>query len=748
MPARDEGAGRPGGCVRPMEGNVRPPRVDDKEARRRRREIFSIFLILFVLLLLTVLEFSLGRFRAPLPFNDSILFFSIININIILILLLIFLVLRNVVKLVFERRQRILGAQLRNKLVAAFVLLSLVPTGILFYVAWSFISRSIEMWVHVQVERALEGSLAVARTYYKSQAEDTLFFAKQIKQALHREGVLRQGERDSLKGLLRLEQVAYRLDAVYLVAPDRTMLVEPSVDPALPGPLVPEQSEIEKVRGGQEVTRIRESGAGELIEAIVPIGYPEEGEGQGALVVQRRVQQSLIEKMAQISQSLERHKQMMLYEMPFKSVIFMALILVTLLILFSATWFGFFLAKGITTPIQHLAQGIREVAAGNLTYRIETASDDEMGILVDSFNQMIMDLKEKGLQIEETQGRLHQSNVELEQRRRYMEILLRNIGAGVMSLDREGRIQTLNRFMERQFGIRASSVLGKPYGELFAGEAMQPVRELIEEMNQGRARNLARQIRILLQQEYKNFLVRGSVLEDEEGDWMGVVMVFEDHSELIRAQRAAAWREVARRIAHEIKNPLTPIQLSAQRLQKRYAGRFGQDGKVFEECTNTIIRQVEEMKNLVSEFSQFARMPAANPVFSDLNRIVHEVIAFYQQAHLPRLLLDPDQIRRVLINLLDNALDATDHRGPILLLTRFDPFLRIGVLEVVDEGAGISREMRERIFEPYTSTKKGGTGLGLAIVKTIVADHNGYIRVRDNKPKGTRFVLEFPIPIA
>jgi two-component system nitrogen regulation sensor histidine kinase NtrY len=744
-----------------MEGKSHPPRVDDKEARRRRREVFSIFLILFVLLLLTVLEFSLGRFRVPLPFNDSILFFSIININIILILLLIFLVLRNVVKLVFERRQRILGAQLRNKLVAAFVLLSLVPTAILFYVAWSFISRSIEMWVHVQVERALEGSLAVARAYYKSQAEDTLFFAKQIKQALNREGVLRKGDRDSLKGLLRLEQVAYRLDAVYLVAPDRTMPVDPSVGPSLPGPLVPEQSEIEKVQDGQEVTRIRESGSGELIEAIVPIGYPQEdGERQGALVVQRRVQQSLIEKMAQISESLERHRQMMLYEMPFKSVIFMALILVTLLILFSATWLGFFLAKGITTPLQHLAQGFGEVAAGNLTYRIETASDDEMGILVDSFNRMIVDLKNKGVQIEETQGRLHQSNVELEQRRRYMEILLRNIGSGVLSLDREGRILTLNRFMERQFGIRASSVLGKPYGELFAGEGMQPVRELIEEMNQRRARNLARQIRVLLQQEPKNLLVRASVLEDEEGAWMGMVMVFEDHSELIRAQRAAAWREVARRIAHEIKNPLTPIQLSAQRLQKRYAGRFGQDGKVFEECTNTIIRQVEEMKNLVNEFSQFARMPAANPVFSDLNRIAHEVIAFYQQAHrsipfsfqedpsLPRLLLDPDQIRRVLINLLDNAVDATDHLGPILLLTRFDPFLRIGVLEVVDEGAGISKEMRERIFEPYTSTKKGGTGLGLAIVKTIVADHNGYIRVRDNKPKGTRFVLEFPIPLA
>ena len=259
-----------------MEGKAQA-QVEDKDARRRRREIFFIFLILFVLFVLTSLEFSIGRFHIALPFNDSILFFSIININIILILLLIFLIVRNVVKLVFERRRRILGAHLRNKLVAAFVLLSLVPTGILFYVAWSFISRSIEMWVHVEVERALEGSLAVARAYYKSQAEDTLFFAKQIKQTLKREGVLKEGEKDNLREFLRLEQVAYRLDAIYLVAQDRTMLVDPSFDQAFPGPLVPEKSELEKVKDGQDITRIRESGGGELIEAMVPIDFTERG---------------------------------------------------------------------------------------------------------------------------------------------------------------------------------------------------------------------------------------------------------------------------------------------------------------------------------------------------------------------------------------------------------------------------------------------------------------------------------------
>ena len=736
------------------------PSAEEKETRRRRREIVLIFVIFLILIALSLVEFSFGRFHTGLPFNDTILFFSIININILLILLMIFLIVRNLVKLIFERRRRILGARLRTKLVAAFVLLSLVPTAILFYVAWSFISRSIEMWVHVQVERALEGALSVSRSYYTGRAEEALYFTKQIGQTLQREGLLDREQRDHLKEFLRLQQIAYRMDAILILAPGPKQILSVFSQDKMEGPFLPENEGLLHVWKGQEINRIREVGAGVVIEAIVPVSFREgETTRRAALVVQNHVPLSLVEKMAQIARSLERHQQMMLFKYSFKSVFFMALIMVTLLILFAATWFGFFLAKGITIPIQHLAEGIRKVAAGNLTHRIERGSDDEMGILVESYNTMIDDLKRKGEEVAEAQSSLHQSNEELEQRRRYMEILFRNVGAGVLSLDQEGRIQTLNRFMEKLFTVKASEFLGKPYPELFHAEAMRPIRDLIKEVNRTKAINLERQIHVTLNQEPKNLLVRTGVLKDEADAWVGVVMVFEDHSELIRAQRAAAWREVARRIAHEIKNPLTPIQLSAQRLQKRYQGKFEPDGKVFEECTDTIIRQVEEMKNIVNEFSQFARMPATKPVLCDLNEIVQQVITLYSQVHrdvsfpftrdesLPRLLLDPDQIRRALTNLLDNAVDATGKTGEVHLQTRYETFLRIAILEVADNGSGIPKEMRDRIFEPYASTKRGGTGLGLVIVKTIVTDHNGYIRVRDNTPRGTRFLMEFPVPL-
>jgi len=754
----EEPAGPPAAVRRRRRRTLTP---EQNESRRRKREIVLIACALLLFGILTVAGLFLGELHSGLPFNDTVLFFSIININTILILLMIFLIMRNIVKLVFERRRRVLGAKLRTKLVAAFVLLSLVPTAILFFVAWSFISRSIEMWVHVQVERALDGALAVSRSYYVGRSDEALYFAKQIARFLEREGVLEPERRHSLYDFLRLQQMAYRLDSVLFIAPEARETISLISPDASEGPFPPEPEVLEQVWDGRVVTRLREAGGGELVEAMVPLAYPDGagGAAHAALVVQTIIPAGLVDRMVQITQSLERHQQMMLFEVPFKSVFFMALIMVTLLILFSATWFGFYLAKGMTEPIQRLADGIREVASGNLTHRIDTASDDEMGVLADAYNRMIQDLRTSGEQVADAQRRLQQTNVELDNRRRYMEIVLRNVGAGVLSLDREGTIQTINQSVEQLFSVKGADYVGRSYRELFGGSPLRPILEFIREVDETRLKGMERQIHVIVNQEPKTLRVRTRVLEDEMGAWMGMVIVFEDHTELIRAQRVAAWREVARRIAHEIKNPLTPIQLSAQRLQKRYRHRLHDDGKVFEDCTSTIIGQVEEMKNLVSEFSQFARMPAARPERSDLNRIVEQVLAFYRQAHrslrfvfdpapdLPDLMLDPDQIQRVLNNLLANAVDASGPSGTISIATRFEPFLRIAVLELADEGAGIPSELWGRIFEPYTSGKKGGTGLGLAIVKTIVSDHNGYIRVRENDPRGTRFFLEFPVPV-
>jgi len=422
----------------------------------------------------------------------------------------------------------------------------------------------------------------------------------------------------------------------------------------------------------------------------------------------------------------------------------MALLMVTLLIVFSATWFGFRLAKDITIPIKDLAEATHRIASGDLNFRIQMKAADEIGMLVQSFNQMT--------------GDLQVSRSELEQRKKYMEFVLKNVAAGVISIDEKGNVTTINTSAEQMLEIQGETVLEKIFSEVLPKEYVKQIEQLLRELRISGKDSIERQVTVNLEGKSLSLLINLTTLRDEEGKPLGVVAVFDDLTQLIKAQRMAAWREVARRIAHEIKNPLTPIQLSAQRLRKRYLEKLQPDGTVFDECTRTIVKQVEELKGMVNEFSNFARMPASQPTLNQLNDIIQEALVLFQEAHkrirfefisntLPIINLDRDQMKRVMINLIKNSLAAIESEGRIKIQTNYDPKLQMVRLEVSDDGCGIQDEDKGRLFEPYFSTKKSGTGLGLAIVNAIISDHNGYIRVRDNKPKGTTFVIELPIRV-
>jgi len=304
---------------------------------------------------------------------------------------------------------------------------------------------------------------------------------------------------------------------------------------------------------------------------------------------------------------------------------------------------------------------------------------------------------------------------------------------------------------------RATKVLGKNFREVLEPEYLPLVKDILRDLMETGKDHVSKQVTIPIQENKLTLMVNVTTLRDENGEFMGTVVVFDDLTQLIKAQRMAAWREVARRIAHEIKNPLTPIQLSAQRLRRRYLEKFSEDDTVFDECTGMIIRQVDELKNLVNEFSNFARMPASRPTPNNLNQIVAEALILFEEGHkeidfsfdpdpeVPVFNLDRDQIKRSVINLIDNAVGAMDQSGTIHLETHFNHELQMVTLTVKDTGCGIAPEIKSRLFEPYFSTKKTGTGLGLAIVSTIISDHNGYIRVRDNRPRGTQFIIELPI---
>lgn len=727
----------------------------DREWKRRRRERIIILITVIVIILLTYVESHISRFEELISISNDVLIFGLININIILIILLIFLIVRNVVKLIFERRRGIIGSNLRTKLVVAFVSLSLVPTVVLFLVATKFLSYSIENWFNMKMGVALSRSLEIAQTYYQQTADNAANYARQISAEISANSLYEKEREDYLETLLAQRRKSYNLgsaEAYFDNRKERLFVREENNPDITPLELTPKV--LEDVFMGKDASTVQSKGSGDLISGLAPIfSNYNPREVIGAVIVSYHIRKDLIDKMADIARTNEEYKQLMLLKNPIKFSYIITLSIVTLLIIFSATWFGLYLARGITGPIHDLADATEAIAQGNLDHHIDVLAEDEIGVLVSSFNKMTKDLKVSS-------ERLKHANIDLEQRKNYMETVLRNVSAGVISIDRRGIITTINRAAERMLGIKIESVLNKGYSEVLSPEYMRLVREFLTELKDSGENSIEKQIQLMPRDRIMTFLVSVTISRDN-GNYMGLVVVFEDLTQLQKAERVAAWREVARRIAHEIKNPLTPVKLSAERLQRKYGDKIeGGDGAVFRECTRTISNQVEVLKNLVDEFSKFARMPVTNPVPNDLNEVVHESIVLFEDAHkeitfhfnkndgLPQINIDAEQIKRVMVNLLDNAVEAvSDMNGSrtIEIKTSCDKHLKKARVEVIDNGKGVSPKNKVRVFEPYFSTKKSGTGLGLAIVDSIISDHNGSISVGNNSPTGTIVAFELPI---
>ena len=731
-----------------------PENVDTHEQARRRRDRMIILITVLVVIALTYLENSLWRTEEILPVSNNVLIFGLININIILIILLIFLIVRNVVKLIFERRHGIIGSRLRTRLVAAFISLTLIPTALLFLVSVNFLSYSIETWFSMRIGDALDRTLEVAQAYYQQNSEQAKYFARQISADITTNRLYERERTKYLNTLVEQRQKNYKLGMleVYFDNQKKSVIFKDPDNPAVT-PLSLTPAILEDIYLGKEISTVQPLQMGDMISGLAPIYTSlSPKEVIGVVVVSYHIPRGLVEKMGVISKTSEQYRQLSLLKTPIKLSYIVTLFLVTLLIIFSATWFGLFLAKGITGPIQDLAEATRKIAQGDLDHRIGIVAGDEIGVLVDSFNQMTRDLKDS------SEG-LKQANLDIERRRKYMETVLTNVSAGVISVDKDGVITTINRAAERMLAINTERVLRRRYDEVLNAEQMVLVEEFLREMKASDDGFIEKQIDLTLRDRALTVLVTMTAITDDEGNEMGTVVVFEDLTQLQKAERAAAWREVARRMAHEIKNPLTPIQLSAQRLQRRYGERIDQGDTVFHECTRTIIDQVELLKNLVNEFSRYARMPVTNPSPNDLNEVINGAIVLFQDAHkdiafhyeqdpdLPALNLDPEQIKRAMVNLLDNAVAAINTKdGRIDIRTSYDKSNRTARVAVADNGCGVPPSYKIKVFEPYFSTKKSGSGLGLAIVRSIVTDHHGQISVRDNSPRGTVVAFELPIP--
>lgn len=698
--------------------------------------------------------------------NFSLLILAYLQILVIVTLAVV--VGRNIVKLIFDRKKEVLGAKLRTKLVLAFGGLTLIPAVLLFVVASGLLNRAFEGWLSKQVSQLVESSLVVAQRGLALESAAATSAAEEVRDQLskllsqlnryqenrYQENRYQENRYQENRSKIheKLEELRrsfgfFRL-AVY--GPGVTILDEVSHPTAsVAGFQEPpiKSSFIEASLKGAEQTVSEVEEGSPFVRVALPLG----GEGRRhALVAVKRLDPEQYEALGVVQDTYVSFAQLKVYRSPLRSSYLLALAGITLLVLFAAVWVAFAIAKYIVGPVERLVGATAQVSSGNYDVVVGDASDDELGILVDSFNKMTRDLGA--------------SRRESEQRRLLIERIFRQLAVGVVSVDRQGRISAVNPVFLRLLNVSCAE--GMNLLEALLPEHRRVIQPLMEELESLEG-NIILERHIQLQGQGRVLEIALSVgkIMNTKDEWIETLLVVDDVTELAKAQSLAAWREVARRIAHEIKNPLTPIQLSAQRLQR--AAERGDDLRALvQESSPIIVENVDSIKRLADEFSQFARMPAAVLQLTDLNSLLRETIFSLGERHaevsfnfigdesLPMIMIDPEHIRRMVLNLLENAAAAIlgDLRqskegpsGSIEIRSVFNSKEERVVVEICDNGPGVSEEIRGKIFDPYFTTKKGGTGLGLAIVASIVAERGGKIRVFSRSPRGARFVVEFPL---
>lgn len=678
-------------------------------------------------------------------FASNILVFFLVNLNIMALLVLIVMVGRNVVKLIFERRRGILGAKLRSRLMGAFVLIACIPMVLSFIVASGLINEAMEGWFSTQIESAVTSSMTIARQYVSGVKVSVKAAADRVKIDL----VNRATNADSLAGLQgRLKNLRELNDlyAIKILSKSGELLLE-SVHPAAvvesfaEPPL--DQEALRNAARGEDSLRIEERGASQFVRYYAQLR-------SHIMVISFRMDPDIVHAQGVVNDSFNEYEQLKSFKHPLKSNFFLTLGLFNLTTLFGAIWVAFFVSKQITGPIQRLAEGTRSVARGNYDFELKPTRDDEVGFLVNSFNQMLRDLRA--------------SRDEAEHRGVLIETILANLAVGVVALDNQKRVTTVNSAAGALLQVdHINFVPGAPLSELLRPQDLANIAPLLKALapDNGKSSTSIAEVETRIESGGRELIVvatAGRIISGE-GSHLGYVLLLDDVTELSRSQHLAAWRDVARRIAHEIKNPLTPLQLSAQRLEKLMKG--SEHSSSVEESTRSIVEHVEIIKRLANEFSEYGRMPTAQFIPTDLTTLLTNTVQSFTAEHqdltfglaveekIPEMLLDPEQIRGVFRNILNNAVAAIrsyniSESGEVLAKLNFDRKTMRAVIEFADNGPGVPASDKNRIFEPYFTTKKGGTGLGLAIVSTVISDHQGEVRVFDKQPHGTRIVITLP----
>jgi two-component system, NtrC family, nitrogen regulation sensor histidine kinase NtrY len=689
-------------------------------------------------------------------FLASVLLYGLTVLNLFLLLTLAFVLGRNLVRVLLERRRGVLGARFRMRLLLVFLIMAIAPAMLVLLVGSDLIQQTVDRWFNVDVERILSSSQALGTALRESVTERTRIDARALAREVENLRLLGEEGTSRLRRLVERRARERHLDLVTVLTPQGELLAV--MDPRLPasGDPAPGEALTEAVLRGREAETTAPFGAGELVRVAAPV-KDAVGRVIGAVVVSTLLPESVAAEAREVQESYAKFRKAQTFRDPIKAVYLSLYLFPALLTLFGAVWLSLYLARRITTPLRLVAEGAERIAAGERGVRVDFPSgSDEFAALIASFNRMSERLARSEEEVEFNRSSLTWKNQELEERRRLTETVLETVGTGVVVADHEGTLTAINAAACRLLETDASAV-GLPVARVLAGPGRDEVLEIVERLLSGRVARQEREVQVPSRGRYRHLAATVVPLQAPLGSPPGVVLVLDDLTPLMRAQKVAAWGEVARKLAHEIKNPLTPIQLSAQRIRKAYIKSAPGFEKILTECSEAIVKEVDALKDLVDEFAEFARLPAANLVPTSLHEVVDGALSLYEGlfadvrierrllADLPLVRLDAGQMKRVVINLVDNAIEATGNKGLVVLETTCDPGEGRVRLVVSDDGPGVSPEDRDLLFVPNFSTKKRGSGLGLAIVSRIVQEHHGVIRVEDNLPHGARFVVELPV---
>jgi two-component system, NtrC family, nitrogen regulation sensor histidine kinase NtrY len=756
---------------------VSTSRVPSSAARARRplRDNPALIL-LWIALLLAALAAMLSladRSSRLLPdFLSEVVLYAVSVVDLTLMLALVFVLARNVLKLIVERRRALPFARFRAKLVAALLAMTLVPAVLVLLVGSELIRNSANRWFSPPIDEVLSSARQIASDYYRERESAVNRHASDLARTLS-SVELAPANVPAIRAILSAEigQRQLGLIEVYqIIGRDQPPRVAPLVEvaaPTAPAGLAPAYVLATRTAAGAQNSSLEPiASGGDLVRGAAAIRSATRGHPVGVVVASAHLTGELAGHSRRIVEAYQGYEQLRVFKGPLEGVYLSFFLGLTLLILISATWMGLYVAKRITRPVQMLAAGAREIGAGHLDHRIEPETADEFGALVEAFNRMAGELAVSRRRLERSRLDLEEKGVEAENRRHYLETILERIATGVVCFDGNNAVSIINRAARRLLELDAD-VVNKPASEVFAREDLRPLASFIAGAGRRASSAAGEEIALVRDGQEMHLLVATTRLQGED-DMPETVLVVEDVTPLMRAQKVAAWRDVARRLAHEIKNPLTPIQLSAERLRRHFGGASEATRRLVDECSTAIVTEVESLKSLVDEFSQFARMPAPRAVPTDLPQVLGEALGLYNgllehvriETHvaddLPRVRVDPEQFKRVIINLVDNAAEAlvgaqeagkmpAGMEGLVTVEAGHDQASGVVRVSVADNGPGLPEGDRSKLFMPYYSTKGRGSGLGLAIVRRIIAEHGGSVEAADNEPRGTRFTIELPV---